>query len=381
MTKEEVLHSLAIQTESKLVMVVIDGLGGLPIRGKTELEAAKIPNLDRLASKSVCGLMDPISYGITPGSGPSHLALFGYDPFRYEIGRGVMEALGIGLALTKDDLTARGNFATIDNQGVIVDRRAGRISTEKNQEMCRFLQNEIREVDGVQIAVHPGKEHRFVILFRGKELRDDLTDADPQKDGLKGKGTEGLTPEAKKTAEIVNHYLSKAAVVLKPFHPANTILLRGFSKIPEIPTMAERFKLRPAAIATYPMYRGVAKLVGMEVLETGETYRDEVETLRHHFHRHDFFYLHFKKADSAGEDGNFKMKVKAIEEIDRVVPSILKLNFDVLAVTGDHSTPALLKSHSWHPNPVVLYSKYIGPDGIRRLPERQVSGGELGSVA
>jgi 2,3-bisphosphoglycerate-independent phosphoglycerate mutase len=378
MIPEDVLQSLVIQTESKLLLVVIDGLGGLPVRGKTELEAAKHPHLDRLTAKSVCGLIDPISYGITPGSGPSHLALFGYDPFQYEIGRGVMEALGIGLTLTKDDLTARGNFATIDQQGVIVDRRAGRISTEKNQEICHFLQNEIREIDGVQISVYPGKEHRFVIRFRGKELRNDLTDADPQKDGLKAKGTEGLTPEAKKTAEAVNHYLRKATDVLKPFHPANTLLLRGFSKIPDIPTMVDRFKLRPAAIATYPMYRGLAKLVGMEILETGETYRDEVETLKHHFHRHDFFYLHFKKTDSAGEDGNFKMKVRAIEEIDRIVPSILKLNFDVLAVTGDHSTPALLKSHSWHPNPVVLYSKYIRPDGIRRFTERQCQRGELG---
>ena len=378
MTKEEVLKSLAIQTESKLLMVVIDGLGGLPVRGKTELEAAKHPHLDRLTAKSVCGLIDPISYGITPGSGPSHLALFGYDPFRYEIGRGVMEALGIGLKLTKDDLTARGNFATMNERGVIVDRRAGRIATEKNQEICRFLQNEIKEVDGVQTSIYHGKEHRFVILFRGKELRDDLTDADPQKDGLEAKATEGLAPEAKRTAEIVNHYLRRATEVLKPFHPANTILLRGFSKIPDTPTMVERFKLRPAAIATYPMYRGLARLVGMEILETGETYRDEVETLKNHFHRYDFFYLHFKKADSAGEDGNFGGKVKAIEEIDRFVPAILKLNPDVLVITGDHSTPALLKSHSWHPNPILLYSKYIRPDGIRRFTERHCQKGQLG---
>ena len=207
MTKEEVLHSLAIQTESKLVMVVIDGIGGLPIRGKTELEAAKIPNLDRLASKSVCGLMDPISYGITPGSGPSHLALFGYDPFRYEIGRGVMEALGIGLKLAKDDLAVRGNFATIDEEGIIIDRRAGRISTEKNREICQFLQKEIKEFEGVRISIHPGKEHRFVILFQGEGLKDDLTDADPQKDGLKAKGTEGISQEARRTAEIVNGYI------------------------------------------------------------------------------------------------------------------------------------------------------------------------------
>jgi 2,3-bisphosphoglycerate-independent phosphoglycerate mutase len=350
----------------------------LPVRGRTELEAATHPNLDRLTAKSACGLIDPISYGITPGSGPSHLALFGYDPFRYEIGRGVMEALGIGLTLTKDELAARGNFATVDEKGVIVDRRAGRISTEKNREICHFLQNAIKEVAGVQVSIHPGKEHRFVILFHGKELRDDLTDADPQKDGLKAKGTEGLTPEAQRTAEIVNGYLRRATEVLKPLHPANTIMLRGFSKIPDIPTMAERFKLRPAAIATYPMYRGLAKLVGMEILETGETYRDEVETLKSHFHRYDFFYLHFKKTDSAGEDGNFKMKVKAIEEIDRVLTAILKLKPDVLVITGDHSTPTLLKSHSWHPNPILLYSKYIRPDGIRRFTERHCQKGQLG---
>jgi 2,3-bisphosphoglycerate-independent phosphoglycerate mutase len=350
----------------------------LPVQGKTELEAAKIPNLDRLASKAICGLIDPISYGITPGSGPSHLALFGYDPFRHEIGRGVMEALGIGLELTKDDLTARGNFATMDETGIIIDRRAGRISTEKNQEICQFLQNEIKEVDGVRISIHPGKEHRFVILFQGKELREDLADADPQKDGLKAKGTEGLSPEARRTADIVNRYLRRATEALKSFHPANTILLRGFSKIPDIPTMVDRFKLRPAAIATYPMYRGLARLVGMENLETGESIQDEVATLKKYFDRYDFFYLHFKKPDMAGEDGDFKAKVKAIEEIDRIVPSILKMKPDVLVVTGDHSTPALLKGHSWHPNPILLYSKYIRPDSIRRFTERQCQRGQLG---
>jgi 2,3-bisphosphoglycerate-independent phosphoglycerate mutase len=378
MIPEEILQSLVVQTESKLLMVVIDGVGGLPFRGRTELEAAKIPNLDRLASKSICGLIDPVSYGITPGSGPSHLALFGYDPFQYEIGRGVMEALGIGLELTRDDLTARGNFATMDEKGIIVDRRAGRISTEKNKEICQFLQNEIKEVEEVHISIHPGKEHRFVIVFHGEELRDDLTDADPQKDGLKAKGPEGLSPEARRTAEIVNNYLRKATEVLKPFHPANTILLRGFSKIPDIPTMSDRFKLRPAAIATYPMYRGLARLVGMEILETGETLREEVESLKRYFDRFDFFYLHFKKPDMAGEDGNFKAKVRALEEIDRLLPSLFRLKPDVLVITGDHSTPALLKGHSWHPNPILLYSEYIRPDGIRRFTERQCQKGQLG---
>ena len=244
------------------------------------------------------------------------------------------------------------------------------LPTEKNREICQFLQDKIKEVDGVRVSVYPGREHRFVIVFQGKDLRDDLTDADPQKDGLLAKGTEGLSPEARRTAEIVNQYLKKATAVLKPLHPANTILLRGFSKIPDIPTMSERFGLRPAAIATYPMYRGLARLVGMEILEPGESYKEEVETLRDHFDRYDFFYLHFKKTDSAGEDGNFKAKVKALEEIDRVIPSIVRLKPDVLVVTGDHSTPALLKGHSWHPNPVLLHSSYIRPDGIRRFTER-----------
>ncbi len=378
MVPEEVLRSLAIQTESKLVMVVMDGIGGLPVRGKTELEAAKTPNLDRLAYQSTCGLIDPISYGITPGSGPSHLALFGYDPFRYEIGRGVMEALGIGLKLTKEDLTARGNFATIDEKGFIVDRRAGRIATERNQEICQFLQKEIREVNGIRVSIYPGKEHRFVIVFQGEGLRDDLTDADPQKDGQKAKGTESITPEARRTAEVVNEYLKRATEALRPFHPANTVLLRGFSKVPDIPSMFERFKLNPAAIATYPMYRGLARLVGMEVLETGESLRDEVETLKNNFNEYDFFYIHFKKTDSAGEDGDFKKKVKAIEEVDRILPFILKLKPDVLVVTGDHSTPAVLKSHSWHPNPILLHSKYVLADGLRRFTERQCQKGQLG---
>jgi len=378
MIPDQILQSLVIQTESKLVMVVMDGLGGLPVRGKTELETARTPNLDRLASKSACGLIDPIANGITPGSGPSHLALFGYDPLQFEIGRGVMEALGIGLRLTKEDLTARGNFATVDENGIIVDRRAGRIASEKNREICQFLQDEIKEINGVRISIYPGKEHRFVIVFQGEGLRDELTDADPQKEGQRAKETENLTSEARRTAELVNQYLKRVTAILKPFYPANTILLRGFSKVPDIPSMAERFKLKPAAIATYPMYKGLARLVGMEVLETGETLREEVETLKHHFHEYDFFYLHFKKTDSAGEDGHFQKKVKALEEIDRIFPSLLKLRPDVLVVTGDHSTPSLLKSHSWHPNPILLYSKYVRPDGIRRFTERNCLHGQLG---
>lgn len=378
MLKEKVFHSLINQNDSKLVMVVIDGLGGLPVAGKTELEAAKIPNLDRLAAKSSCGLIDPVSYGITPGSGPSHLALFGYDPFEFEIGRGVMEALGIGVSLSKNDLAARGNFATIDKRGIIVDRRAGRISTEKNREICQFLQGKIGELEDVKISIYPGKEHRFVIIFSGDGLRDELTDADPQKDGFEAKSTKHLIPEAKRTADIVNLFLKKATEVLQSYHPANTVLLRGFSKVPNIPSFLERYRLKAAAIATYPMYKGLARLVGMDILETGETPKDEVDTFRKYFDKYDFFYIHFKKPDMAGEDGDFSLKVKTIEEVDKVIPSILKLNPDVLVVTGDHSTPSVLKSHSWHPNPILLYSKFVRPDRLRRFTERQCKNGGLG---
>lgn len=378
MVPDKIFKSLVVQTESKLVMVVIDGIGGLPIQGKTELEAAKTPNLDRYTPKATAGMIDPISYGITPGSGPSHLALFGYDPFKYEIGRGVLEAMGIDVPLSGKDLAVRGNFATIDERGIIIDRRAGRISTERNREICQLLGNEIKEMEGVKISIYPGREHRFVLVFSGEDLRDDLTDTDPQKEGIKAKATEGLSQEAQRTAEIVNLYLEKATELLRPFHPANTILLRGFSKVPDIPTLSERFKLRTAAIATYPMYRGLARLVGMEILKTGESLRDEVETLRKFFYQYDFFYIHFKKTDMAGEDGNFKMKVKAIEEIDRILPFIFKMRPDVLVITGDHSTPALLKSHSWHPNPFLLFSKYVRPDGLRRFTERNCQRGQLG---
>lgn len=378
MLEEKIFNSLIIQNDSKLVLVVIDGMGGLPLNRKTELEAANIPNLNRLAYKSACGLTDPVSYGLTPGSGPSHLALFGYDPFRFEIGRGVMEALGLGLTLSKNDLAARGNFATIDEEGVIIDRRAGRMSTEKNREICQFLQNSIRELRGIQISIHPGKEHRFVIIFKGNGLRDELTDADPQKEGVKLKGTENTIPESKETSDLINLFLKKATEVLEPYYPANTVLLRGFSKIPNIPSFKERYNLNSAAIATYPMYKGLARLVGMDILETGDTPKDEVKTLEKYFSYYDFFYIHFKKPDMAGEDGNFKLKVKAIEEIDKIIPSILKLKPDVLVVTGDHSTPALLKSHSWHPNPILLYSKFVRPDRIRKFTERNCQKGSLG---
>ena len=379
MINEEIMKSLAIKTKSKIVLLVADGIGDLPSENnKTVLERAFIPNLDKLASKSVCGLTDPISRGITPGSGPAHLSLFGYDPIKYQIGRGVLEALGIGMELTSRDLACRGNFATLDKEGIITDRRAGRIATELNEKLCKLMQGKINQIGEVEIIIKPGKEHRFVVVFRGDGLEDALSDADPQKVGEKIKFAEPLDSKAKKSAKTVNEFIKQATEVLKEHYPANTVLLRGFAKYPGLPTMKELFKLTPAAIATYPMYKGLAKLVGMDILETGESLSDEFKTLQDNFSKYDFFYLHIKKTDSYGEDGNFEQKVKVIEEVDKYIPKVLALKPDVLVVTGDHSTPALMKGHSWHPNPLMLFSKYIRVDEAEQFNEKECVKGGLG---
>lgn len=380
MVPEEIMKSLSIRNEAKIVLLVIDGLGGLPIDGRTELEAADMPNLNRLAQTSVCGLCYPLARGITPGSGPSHLALFGYDPFKYEIGRGVLEALGVGLEIGPDDVAARGNFATINEKGIITDRRASRIATEKSKEICALLSRSIKSVEGAQITIEPGKEHRFTILFRREGLDGRLSDADPQKNGLRAQPAEALVEEARPTAQVVNKFIAEANKALAGSYPVNTVLLRGFAKYPSIPSMRELFKLNPAAIATYPMYRGLAKLVGMTVLDAGDTLDSEVECLRRNYEKFDFFYMHYKYTDSRGEDGNFQAKVEAIEEVDKCIPAVLALEPDVVAVTGDHSTPALLKAHSWHPNPLMLWSKYIRNDVVKKFTELECAHGALGTL-
>ena len=377
MQREEIFKQITVKTDSKIVLLVIDGLGGLPYKNKTELETAKTPNLGELAKRSICGLTDPVFMGITPGSGPAHLALFGYDPTKYILGRGILEALGIGVAVKENDLVARGNFATL-KEGKIVDRRAGRISTEENKRLCELIQEKIKEVNGIKISLYPGKEHRFVSKLEGGNLFDNLTDADPQKENLPIKHTSPLSKEAKFTAQIVNQFIDLATQILKDNYPANTVLLRGFSKLPDLPTMQELFKLNPLAIASYPMYKGLARLVGMTVEDCGLEIKDVIKTLEENFNLYDFFYLHIKKTDSYGEDGNFAEKVKFIEEIDKYIPNILSLNPDVFVVTSDHSTPALLKSHSWHPNPFLLYSKYIIPDPAKKFTELECSKGYLG---
>ena len=376
--QEEILKEVTVKTPSKIVLLVIDGVGGIPVEGRTELEAAHRPNLDRLASEGICGLTDPVYPGITPGSGPGHLALFGYDPLRYEIGRGVLEALGIGMELAPGEVVARANFATLDQEGLVLDRRAGRIPTERNEELCRRLQREIQEVEGVRVEIRPGREHRFVVKFSGEGLDDRIADTDPQKEGLPPRPPSALAPEAERTAKVVEAFLQRAHQVLKGEEPANGVLMRGFSRLPDIPSMEELFKLTPACIASYPMYRGLAKLVGMEVLEVGETIAEEFAALKRHFQDFDFFYLHVKKTDSFGEDGNFSAKVQVIEEVDRHIPQLLELEPEVIVVTADHSTPSALKGHSWHPNPFLLRSPYERRDDVDRFTEAACARGALG---
>lgn len=372
------ISRLAITSPGKIVLVVMDGLGGLPHpdTGRTELETARTPNLDRLAREGLCGLSEPLGPGLTPGSGPGHLGLFGYDPFSFVIGRGVLEALGIDFPLERWDIAARGNFCTVDDAGLITDRRAGRISTEVCAGLCRELSG-IR-VSGVEVMVSAVEGHRFLLVLRGGGLLPDVADTDPQQLGVAPREAAPLVPDARATADKVNEWLHKARAVLAGRHPANMAVLRGFSRRPTIPSMGDSFKLNPVAIAAYPMYRGLARLVGMKVVPCGRELEEEFTTLEKCYADHDFLFLHIKKTDTAGEDGDFPRKVKAIEEVDALMPRVIGLEPDVIVVTGDHSTPALMKAHSWHPVPFLLHSALCRPDDAAEFSERSCSRGGLG---
>ncbi len=372
------ISQLAITSPGKIVLVVMDGLGGLPDpgTGRTELETARTPNLDGLAREGICGLSEPLGPGLTPGSGPGHLGLFGYDPFSFVIGRGILEALGIDFPLEKGDLAARGNFCTVDEKGLITDRRAGRISTEVCAKLCQELAR--ITLPGVRALVAPVEGHRFLLVLRGYGLNPDLADSDPQQLGVPPKEVAALARESESTATLVNQWVDKARVALAGHHPANMVVLRGFSQLPHLPSMRDSFKLDPVAIAAYPMYRGLARLVGMKVVSCGRELEEEFATLEKCYAEHDFLFLHVKKTDTAGEDGDFARKVKAIEEVDGLMPRVIGLKPDVIVVTGDHSTPALMKAHSWHPVPLLLHSPLCRPDDVAEFSERACARGGLG---
>jgi 2,3-bisphosphoglycerate-independent phosphoglycerate mutase len=374
------MRELSVETESKIVLLVVDGLGGLPMEpgGATELEAANTPNLDALATRSDLGLSRPVAAGVSPGSGPGHLGLFGYDPLRFQVGRGVLSALGVGFDLQKSDLAARINFATLDGSGKISDRRAGRIPSEKGEELVQLL-NENLKLDGVEVSIVHEKEYRAVAVFRGEGFSGELSDTDPQRVGLAPLPVQPHddSPEARKSADLANSFVEKANEVLADQHPANTVLLRGFGMHPALPSFEEAYKLNAAAIASYPMYKGLARLAGMALLKEGEGIAGEFETLKQSWDAHDFFFLHIKPTDAAGEDGDFDRKAAAIEEVDAQIPGLMDLGPGALAVTGDHATPAKMKSHSWHGVPVLVNSPYTLPTADR-FGERPCAGGSLG---
>ncbi len=377
----EFLKPLVVPAQTKIALIVMDGLGGLPLEpgGKTELETARTPNLDALAAKSTLGLADPGAPGITPGSGPGHLGIFGYDPMQYEIGRGVLEALGIDFDLGPNDVAARGNFCSVDAQGNLTDRRAGRIPTDLNRELVKILRT--IKLPGVETFVETVKDYRFVLVMRGQGLGDALSETDPQRVSVPPLPVNAHKPNSEKSAQLANEFVAQARKLLADKHPANMVLLRGWAKHPAMPTFQDVYGLNAAAIAVYPMYRGLGKLLGMKTLPVpGESIADEFTVLEKNWNDYDFFYLHVKKTDSSGEDGNFDAKVHVIEELDSQLPRLLALNPDVVLVGGDHSTPALLKSHSWHPVPVLLYSKYCRPDGISEYGESACASGGLGRV-
>ncbi len=378
MTTHDLIRGLREPTGGKIVLLVADGLGGLPLEpgGRTELETAATPNLDAAAREGVTGLSIPVLPGITPGSGPGHLGLFGYDPLEYRIGRGILEALGINFPVGPKDVAIRGNFCTLGPDGTITDRRAGRPTNEKNKAAVERLRT-IR-IPGVELFVEPVKEHRFVLVIRGEGLGDRVNDTDPQAVGVVPLKAEGADPASQQTAAVVNAFVAEAVKVLAPEAPVNGVTLRGFATHPKITPFAEVYGLKAAALAVYPMYKGLARLVGMDILDAGSSLQDQIETLKRVWNDYDFFFLHFKYTDSTGEDGNFAAKVRMIEEFDAVIPEVRSLKPDVLIVTGDHSTPSKLKSHSWHPVPTLLLADTCRPDEVTRFGERDCLRGGLG---
>jgi 2,3-bisphosphoglycerate-independent phosphoglycerate mutase len=375
----DLMQKLVLPSNRRIILLVLDGLGGLPRAsdGKTELEAAHTPNLDRIAQAGITGLSSPIGPGITPGSGPAHLALFGYDPIQYEVGRGVLSALGVGFDLKPDDVAARGNFCTVDERGVITDRRAGRIPSEIGVELSKLLDK--IEIEGAETFVRPVKEYRFVLVLRSLGLSDKIPDTDPQQVGLRPLPAVAEVPEAQRTADLVNNWIAMAKAALADWRPANMVTLRGFAQDPALPKFPEIFGLKPAAVAVYPMYRGVARLVGMDVIPVEHPISNEFQTVADNWDAYDFFFVHVKYTDSRGEDGDFEAKQAVIEEVDEALPILLDLEPDVLVVTGDHSTPSQLKSHSWHPVPTLIWAPETArSDAATAFGETECSRGGLG---
>ncbi|MDK2919705.1 MAG: 2,3-bisphosphoglycerate-independent phosphoglycerate mutase [Candidatus Petromonas sp.] len=382
MNHDQILSEVIRSNNSTIVLIVLDGVGDIRNKDynyKTPLEYAKTPNLDKLTAESVVGRIYPVSYGITPGSGPGHVGLFGYDPMDITIGRGVLETVGLGLELKDKDVAARCNFATINDQGIITDRRAGRIPTEKTVELCNILRT-VKEIDGVEIIIEPGKGHRFVVIFRSKdkEIGSSINDTDPQSEGKSPLVAKGQNKPSEFLASVVNKFVKQGLDLLKNESPANSFLTRGFSSKPDLLSMREKYSLESAAIATYPMYRGIASLLGMKLLPAPTSIKGLFETYVQNRQKYDFFFIHVKGTDQAGEDGDFEAKVDCIEKVDKALPILLENRPDVIAITGDHSSPCGMRTHSFHPVPLLINSSFSGRDDATRFHENACNNGGLG---
>jgi 2,3-bisphosphoglycerate-independent phosphoglycerate mutase len=379
----DLIRRLSIPAETKVVLCVLDGLGGLPgPRGRTALEAADCLYLDRLAEEGMLGQTLPVGHGITPGSGPGHLGLFGYDPLAFEVGRGVLEATGIDFPLGAGDLAARGNLCTTDAEGNITDRRASRVATEITAEIAEQLSG--IELPGFEVLVRAVREHRFVLVLRPREgsepLSEALSETDPQQEGVPALPAEALAPEAAPAADLVNRFVAEARARIGDREQANQVLLRGWSRLPSLPQLPELWKLRAAAIATYPMYRGLARLVGMDIVDGGDSLATQLAAVHERWDDYDFFFVHYKPTDAAGEDGDFARKQRAVADFDDCVPELLALEPNVVVVTGDHSTPATMAAHSWHPVPALIWGDHVRPDDSHRFGERACARGGLGTI-
>ncbi|MBM4411075.1 MAG: 2,3-bisphosphoglycerate-independent phosphoglycerate mutase [Chloroflexi bacterium] len=373
----DLIRRLSQPADTKVILCVLDGLGGMPgPRGRTELEEARTTHLDRLVSDGCVGRTLPVGYGITPGSGPGHMALFGYDPLAFEIGRGALESTGIGFEIGPDDITARGNLCTLDTEGRITDRRAGRLPTEQTRAICEQLQT--ITLPGVETFVQVVQDQRFILVLRGPGLSDQITETDPQREGVPPIVCSAITPDGDRIAALVREWVTRATAMLAAQERANGVLLRGWSGRPKVPPFPELWKLRAAAVTVYPMYRGVARLVGMDALDGGHDIHEQIAAIRAHWDEYDFFFLHYKYTDSAGEDGDFRRKCDAIEAFDQAVPELVALKPDVLVVTGDHSTPALMAAHSFHPVPVLVWGQNVRRDHLHHFNEVSAREGELG---
>lgn len=371
----------------KIVLIVLDGLGDRPnkiLHGRTALQAAYRPNLNHLASLGINGVMHPIKPGIRSGSDTSHLSLLGYDPEEVYTGRGPFEALGLGLEVLPGDIAFRANFGTVDSGGIVMDRRADRISQGTDLLASSLNMN----IDGYIFRVKEGVEHRAALVIHGPGLSSAVTDSDPHEVGKKVETVKGVDEAGKRTAELVNRFLEKVRNILRNhpvnterikngLKPANEVLLRGAGKAPDLIPFEKKYGMKGACIAGIPMITGLCNMLGMDIIKvkgaTGRTdtnYEGKVSALINALKTHDFVILNFKGTDVAGHDGDPILKKSVIERVDRAIaPLKNQLENTAIAITGDHSTPCEMKDHSGDHLPILFVTSGNLRDRVKRFDE------------